>query len=321
MRKNFLLATAAAFALAVAAPASASDVILFDPDGGGAVYDPFSIDQFDMTTGNSLSVDLNGESGVGEIGDLLYQANLALASLGGVTQYSNGDSNTFFTIVAGFEERISSSVTDPGTGDTTILFRAPTIDDSLQGYFYIYAQDGFGDNLAGECFVESCGGTLILSGQIINNINFFGNFSTNLIANIQDLDQFNGDDYPAVNTVSGGGFFRADIDVSFADPNYFPTMDALSSFLFASSQNSLPFLAVDPSACFSTDGVISCTQQGVSTVGAINGLGSNTILQTDASLTFETQQLEVVPEPATLGLLGFGLLGAVALRRRAQRRK
>ena len=48
----------------------------------------------------------------------------------------------------------------------------------------------------------------------------------------------------------------------------------------------------------------------------INGTGSFIQAESDASSVFQLGAQEVIPEPATLTLLGFGLFGAAAARRR-----
>jgi hypothetical protein len=307
-------------ALTSAAPASATDSILFDPDGGGGGFTPQLINVADPAPGNALSVGLTALSPVGSIGSLLFQANIAGFTQNGTSPFLVdflNPANPNFTVVAQFNERVTSQ----GAGGTT--FAAPVVDGSLQGTFRIYAQAVPGDNLTGQCFADCGAGQslLLLTGQIINNATFFGNFDGNPTSPQGILDGFGANNYPGMNTLIGGGNFSVDIRVTQVNqPAYFPDLVPGASLVFATSQQRLNFQQADPSFCFSSNGIANCNVAGAQpgSIGALNVLsGPNTILQTDASLSFT--QPAAVPEPATMTLLGLGLLASGAIRRRKTR--
>lgn len=295
-------------ASAFAVPAQA-DVILFDTNGGDA-GGVVAIDLMDPTTGNAITLDIIPV--VGDTGTVLFQANLGLTSQGGATNFvSCFSGSTCFTFTAAVDVVVTSVGADTVelgldlTGDTNI--------------FNMYANTISGNNLSGQCFASAnvtCGGTLILSGAFQN---FDAVFNSDTPPEpLEVLDQFTGDNYGGVQTIIGGGEFNGDILITSFLSAWFPNLTAGASLFIASSEQHLPYDQADPSACFSSNAVANCDQLGVLSVGPVNGLGVNVMTQTDANVSFRNPG--VVPEPASLLLLGSGLLGAAAARRRRSRK-
>src|SRR5262245_15891480 len=185
-----LIAVVASFGLtALSAGPAQADTVLFNPAGTGAVG-ALTIDLLDPSPGNSLSIGLNAGSGpapcgiigtpaCSATGTLLFQANLGSAqnTVGGseTIVFANGDvvggAARFFTVAASFNEALTSN--SATTGVTTLTF-GPT-GGATNGVFNIYAQTAPGSDLNGVCFVNcGAGSTLILSGTLLNNANFFG---------------------------------------------------------------------------------------------------------------------------------------------------
>jgi len=327
MRKRIFVPVASLGLVFVGVVSAGASSISMNQSSGG---NTFSIDALQLAPGNGLSTGLNGSSVVGTTGTFYFQANFSGFTNGGVPQFSNclGGANCF-TIVAGISETVVSRTTN----SLTFGFNGAT------NFFDIYAAvapGGLGNNETGNCFANEtgCNKNLVLAGSFLNNGSFSGTFnltpgtsSCNISPTPLDcfdngLDGATGPD--TIQSVNGNGSFQANLgNFTTVNANYFPSgLPAGLFFKTSTSSTSLPFDNVDPSQCFSIDGLTggllvtgACKNlAGWSSVGPVNGAGTNTMLQTTATLTPTVPS--PVPEPATLTLLGFGLVaGAARLRR------
>jgi hypothetical protein len=302
MNKTAILAVTLATALGSATVVSA-DTISFDPDGGGALA-PVSIDLFDVAPGNSLTLNVTGATAPGMQTEVLFQANLSVAKLGNTVQAVNDFAGAdAFKFLAGLPV-----VLDANNGET-LQFDFGTADTN---FFRIYAGAAPGDDLTGSGY-PAPGDQLILEGTWINDSLFGASFTVSDVFGGL-LDQFNDNDWGNTVTVQGDGGFSGRVDVSFADPTYFPGLSTDTTIFVGTSQQHLPYNQADPSRCL-TDGTTACAV--ASNVGPHNGIsGPNTLLQTDASFSFD---VEAVPEPTMMVLFGMGLLGAGYASRRQKR--
>jgi hypothetical protein len=203
-------------------------------------------------------------------------------------------------------------------------------------FFQIYADapgdTGPGDSLSGQNFAgvgtTLVGKTLVVSGTFTSSN---GSFAVTDPAQVP-LDSFGLNNYGGITTATGNGSTQGVIAITFANPAYFPLGTPNQLRFDTSTAVLVPFNEVNPSACFwffNDPNTGDCGAAGgtlganVASIGTQNGLnGTNTLLQTDANLAFESSLGQSpVPEPATLTLMGLGLLGSAAVRRRQLRNK
>jgi len=309
MLRKTLLVASVAVATAWAVPASA-DTILFNPAGTGAGT-ALSINTLDQNVGNGLAVGITTQVQPAQF-TFLYQANLNSANVVSGPNFANGTSGEFFTFTAAFTETVTGVfLTSTGLELDFGLNPAGT------NNFTMYASNAAGNDLAGTGFNT---GTAILSGQAVttdfgDNFTFTCSNHTSIATcqnslTTQQLDQSGNNDWPGITSNVGNGFANIDVHVTSFNSGYFPSFNLATIFALALTNTTehLPYNQVDPSRLFNGS---------PSNVGTVNGTsGPNTLLQADASTSF---QLTPVPEPATLTLMGFGLLSAAGARRRQKR--
>jgi len=315
MRKQLFFAVSLVAALAWAAPASA-DTILFDVNGTGGGTGTTLATNFDWLPGNAILIETSPTTAT-----VVYQANLGVITTpedpvctnvaGGAA--CNGANSLYYTAVASFNVQLTSET---------------TFDILAGGTFSIYADAAPADDLTGGgAFAD---GTLVATGTAILGTGSLtpsfapacapGTTPTGGVGSIciGALDQTTGDplpnnDWPGVQTIGGTGGFNVLLDVDIANPLFFlnqPQVIVVSAT--SSGSNTLPFLGVDPTALFWNG------QAGVPSVGPLNGAGTRIMTQSDADTQF---QVTVIPEPATLTLLGMGLAGSAIARRRQLKKR
>lgn len=260
---------------------------------------------FELYTFGTLSSAVSGSTNIGTAEDL----------------FGTGKEITF---VAGFTEKVIDLSGTSGISETAVFAAQPG------GFFRVYLDDinadtDLFDGVAGGGFND---GTLLFSGTITGGAGSF----TSIFTNPDRLDKYDGgadsvvDDATATDAFNngansatpqmsvtgvGGTSIETIIKFDAFNPDYFLNVTSPLWYKFnTQTQNNLPFTTVDPANRY-WDGD---SLENV-TIGLVNGgvgYGPDVIFQTDASTT----DAGVVPEPTTMLLFGFGLMGLAAVSRR-----
>ena len=322
MKKFILLISA--FLLFTASNASA---LLVDVDGLSGLGTTYDITKWDWAPSTAVAVGANGIT-AGNSFDLFTFGTLGSA-FNGTTNLGTAEAlfgaGKEITFVTGFTEDVISVAGSPGVVET-LAFKAQT-----GGFFKVYLDDinadaDLVDGNAGSGFND---GTLLFSGTITGGTGAFTSFfqsptaldavdggTDGTIDDATATDAFNTGAVVGTNpqrsvTGNGGSTINTIVKFDAFNPLYF--LDVVSPLYYTFStqtQNNLPFTQGDPSNHYWDGDSLETAMIGI--INGAPGYGPDVIFETDASTT----DSGVVPEPTTMVLFGFGLLGFAAVARR-----
>lgn len=251
-----------------------ADEFEFDPDGAGP-DSSITVSSFDWIPGSAVSLD-SVPLATGTVTTLLTHSKLGnlLNSAGKPILGTGLNSDYELTFVSG------GGLVATVYGTVAVFSFDP---NNNTNFFEVY-WDGAKDSnaLAGTGFNN---GTPILRG-IVSAAS--SNFST--FGSPQTFDQYVNDDFH-INTVTGTGSSTILVDVTFADPQFFPDPARQPKTLSFNTQQGTPYHQTNPSRVFV--GAPGGAAPGVSPVlGAVNGLdGTDFQFQADANMSLTLEEI------------------------------
>lgn len=312
-KSSLLVLAVAAGLLGVAQSASAQDPFNFNPSGTGTTY---NIQGLGFGPGNALAVNALPNGGslvVGQTFQVYFQTHLTSLAGPNAPQFVPGLNGApgapafQITEVATLNETVAS-VTNTPSGQTATF----TLNPGPGNRISIYEAPGVSYNDAA--------GTGFTNGVEIARLNptsftgsNFTNQSTGGGAAIQPFNRTGQGNGQNAQSIVGSGSTGANSNVNMLNPNYFqpPTgLPVLGTSIF-NSNLATPFAnGASPSFLFTnpiTGAIITAN------IGAVNG-GTGPDVQFLVSGI--TQGFAVVPEPASVTLMGLGVVGALVVVRR-----